>query len=132
VTSTLPYHDGSASQTQAESDRFWTETSEEVDVIFGGDTHAEYTVSDDVDGDGTDGARRGGHELLGGLARDELVVGGQGGDQVDVIGLGVVGPAGQITGDLTTAFTGTTRDDRQNESALGNAVAEGFRSAQPC
>ena len=37
-------------------------------------------------------------------------------------------PAGQITGDLTTAFTGTTRDDRQNESALGNAVAEGFRS----
>ncbi|MBN6753927.1 5'-nucleotidase C-terminal domain-containing protein [Kocuria palustris] len=161
------YHDGSASQTQAESDRFWTETSEEVDVIFGGDTHAEYTVSDDVDGDGTDDRaymQTGSYmanlgkvevtydaeaddvdlvptltsydEFIAGQTPEQLVASSPRTAEVDRIvdeatataeQIGST-PAGQITGDLTTAFTGTTRDDRQNESALGNAVAEGFRS----
>ena len=161
------YHDGSASQTQAESDRFWTETSEEVDVIFGGDTHAEYTVSEDVDGDGTDDRaymQTGSYmanlgkvevtydaeaddvdlvptltsydEFIAGQTPEQLVASSPRTAEVDRIvdeatataeQIGST-PAGQITGDLTTAFTGTTRDDRQNESALGNAVAEGFRS----
>ena len=161
------YHDGSASQTQAESDRFWTETSEEVDVIFGGDTHAEYTVSDDVDGDGTDDRaymQTGSYmanlgkvevtydaeaddvdlvptltsydEFIAGQTPEQLVASSPRTAEVDRIvdeatataeQIGST-PAGQITGDLTTAFTGTTRDDRQNESALGNTVAEGFRS----
>ncbi|WP_061711156.1 bifunctional metallophosphatase/5'-nucleotidase [Kocuria palustris] len=161
------YHDGSASQTQAESDRFWTETSQEVDVIFGGDTHAEYTVSEDVDGDGTDDRaymQTGSYmanlgkvevtydaeaddvdlvptltsydEFIAGQTPEQLVASSPRTAEVDRIvdeatataeQIGST-PAGQITGDLTTAFTGTTRDDRQNESALGNAVAEGFRS----
>ena len=161
------YHDGSASQTQAESDRFWTETSEEVDVIFGGDTHAEYTVSEDVDGDGTDDRaymQTGSYmanlgkvevtydaeaddvdlvptltsydEFIAGQTPEQLVASSPRTAEVDRIvdeatataeQIGST-PAWQITGDLTTAFTGTTRDDRQNESALGNAVAEGFRS----
>lgn len=161
------YHDGSASQTQAESDRFWTETSEEVDVIFGGDTHAEYTVSEDVDGDGTDDRaymQTGSYmanlgkvevtydaeaddvdlvptltsydEFIAGQTPEQLVASSPRTAEVDRIvdeatataeQIGST-PAGQITGDLTTAFAGTTRDDRQNESALGNAVAEGFRS----
>ena len=161
------YHDGSASQTQAESDRFWTETSEEVDVIFGGDTHAEYTVSEDVDGDGTDDRaymQTGSYmanlgkvevtydaeaddvdlvptltsydEFIAGQTPEQLVASSPRTAEVDRIvdeatataeQIGST-PAGQITGDLTTAFTGTTRDDRQNESALGNEVAEGFRS----
>ncbi|GAA1343386.1 hypothetical protein GCM10009594_18050 [Kocuria palustris] len=162
------YHDGSASQTQAESDRFWTETSEEVDVIFGGDTHAEYTVSEDVDGDGTDDRaymQTGSYmanlgkvevtydaeaddvdlvptltsydEFIAGQTPEQLVASSPRTAEVDRIvdeatataeQIGST-PAGRITGDLTTAFTGATRDDRQNESALGNAVAEGFRSA---
>ena len=161
------YHDGSASQTQAESDRFWTETSEEVDVIFGGDTHAEYTVSEDVDGDGTDDRtymQTGSYmanlgkvevtydaeaddvdlvptltsydEFIAGQTPEQLVASSPRTAEVDRIvdeasataeQIGST-PAGQITGDLTTAFTGTTRDYRQNESALGNTVAEGFRS----
>ncbi len=31
---------------------------------------------------------------------------------------------GQITGDITTAFVGSTRDDRASESSLGNLVAD--------
>lgn len=46
------YHDGSATEDQATTDRFWRETSPQVDVVFGGDTHAEYNLTEDTDGDG--------------------------------------------------------------------------------
>ncbi|MBO9626642.1 MAG: 5'-nucleotidase C-terminal domain-containing protein, partial [Microbacterium sp.] len=36
-------------------------------------------------------------------------------------------PIGQITADITTAFVGSTRDDRSSESALGNLVANALR-----
>lgn len=145
------YHDGSASQSEAESDRFWTETSEEVDVIFGGDTHAEYSVSEDVDGDGTaDRAylQSGSYmanlgkvevtydaasddvdvvasvtpydELIAGQTPEQLVAASPRTAEVDRIVAEATAtaeeigstPAGEITGDFTTAFTGTTRDDR--------------------
>ena len=38
-------------------------------------------------------------------------------------------PVGSVTQDITTAFTGTTRDDRQNESTLGNLVADSLRAS---
>ncbi|MCT1601352.1 bifunctional metallophosphatase/5'-nucleotidase [Kocuria sp. p3-SID1433] len=161
------YHDGAASQEAAASDRFWTETSEEVDVIFGGDTHAEYSVSEDVDGDGTDDRaylQSGSYmanlgkvevtydaasddvdvvasvtpydELIAGQTPEQLVAASPRTAEVDRIVAEATAtaeeigstPAGEITGDFTTAFTGTTRDDRQNESTLGNLAAEGFRS----
>ncbi|WP_144794391.1 5'-nucleotidase C-terminal domain-containing protein [Kocuria palustris] len=161
------YHDGSASQSAAEADRFWTETSQEVDVIFGGDTHAEYDVSEDVDGDGTDDrAYLQTGSYMANLGKVEVTYDPEA-DDVDVVSSvtpyeelidgqtpdqlaqqhprvaavsGVVSeaeraaeqigstPAGQITGDITTAFVGQTRDDRQNESALGNLVGESIRS----
>ena len=33
-------------------------------------------------------------------------------------------PVGSVTADITTAFTGTSRDDRSSESTLGNLVAD--------
>lgn len=37
-------------------------------------------------------------------------------------------PIGSLTADITTAFTGTTRDDRANESTLGHLVADALLS----
>ncbi|MCC9198374.1 ExeM/NucH family extracellular endonuclease [Arthrobacter sp. zg-Y820] len=37
-------------------------------------------------------------------------------------------PVGSVTADITTAFTGTTRDDRSAESTLGNLVADSLLS----
>jgi len=38
-------------------------------------------------------------------------------------------PVGSVTADITTAFTGTNRDDRSNESTLGNLVADSLLSS---
>ncbi|WP_049822023.1 ExeM/NucH family extracellular endonuclease, partial [Arthrobacter sp. H41] len=38
-------------------------------------------------------------------------------------------PVGSVTADITTAFTGTSRDDRTSESTLGNLVADSLRSS---
>ncbi|MBG6183341.1 5'-nucleotidase [Arthrobacter sp. CAN_A214] len=38
-------------------------------------------------------------------------------------------PVGSVTADITTAFTGTGRDDRGSESTLGNLVADSLRSS---
>jgi 5'-nucleotidase len=38
-------------------------------------------------------------------------------------------PVGSVTRDITTAFTGTTRDDRTSESTLGNLVADSLRAS---
>jgi 5'-nucleotidase len=37
-------------------------------------------------------------------------------------------PVGSVTADITTAFTGTSRDDRGSESTLGNLVADSLLS----
>lgn len=37
-------------------------------------------------------------------------------------------PIGSLTADITTAYTGTTRDDRANESTLGHLVADALLS----
>ncbi len=37
-------------------------------------------------------------------------------------------PIGSVSADITTAFTGTTRDDRASESTLGNLVADSLLS----
>lgn len=38
-------------------------------------------------------------------------------------------PVGSVTKDITTAFTGTARDDRASESTLGNLVADSLRAS---
>lgn len=38
-------------------------------------------------------------------------------------------PVGTVTGDITTAYSGGVRDDRQSESALGNRVGQFFKDA---
>ncbi len=38
-------------------------------------------------------------------------------------------PVGSVTADITTAFTGTARDDRSSESTLGNLVADSLRAS---
>jgi 5'-nucleotidase len=38
-------------------------------------------------------------------------------------------PVGSVTQDITTAFSGTTRDDRASESTLGNLVADSLRAS---
>lgn len=38
-------------------------------------------------------------------------------------------PVGSVTADITTAFAGTTRDDRTSESTLGNLVADSLRTS---
>lgn len=38
-------------------------------------------------------------------------------------------PIGSVTADITTAFAGTSRDDRGNESTLGNLVADSLLSS---
>ncbi|WP_394251335.1 ExeM/NucH family extracellular endonuclease [Arthrobacter pityocampae] len=38
-------------------------------------------------------------------------------------------PVSAVTADITTAFSGTTRDDRTNESTLGNLVADSLRAS---
>ncbi len=38
-------------------------------------------------------------------------------------------PVGSVTADITTAFTGTTRDDRSSESTLGSLVADSLRAS---
>lgn len=40
-------------------------------------------------------------------------------------------PVGSITADITTAFVGTTRDDRASESTLGDLVANSLRDGLP-
>lgn len=166
------YHDGAASAAEAETDRFWTETSQNVDVVFGGDTHAEYNLTQDVDGDGTPdraylqagsyGANVGkvsftydeasdSIDLTSTLTATSEIVEGRDEDALvaayprvaavnEVVDAAVataeeIGatPAGEISADITTAFSldangNAVRDDRQNESALGNLVAQAFRS----
>ncbi|WP_047689467.1 5'-nucleotidase C-terminal domain-containing protein [Kocuria sp. ZOR0020] len=166
------YHDGSATEAQAATDRFWTETSPNVDVIFGGDSHAEYNLTQDVDGDGTPdraymqtgsyGANVGKvsftydsttdsidltstltptSQIVAGRSEDELVAAYPRVAQVNTIVDSAVAvaneigstPAGEISADITTAFGANSsgavvRDDRQNESALGNLIGQAFRN----
>ncbi|MDO4253585.1 MAG: 5'-nucleotidase C-terminal domain-containing protein [Kocuria sp.] len=166
------YHDGSATEAQAASDRFWAETSPNVDVILGGDSHAEYNLTQDVDGDGTPdraymqtgsyGANVGKvsftydsatdsidltstltptSQIVAGRSEDELVAAYPRVAQVNTIVDSAVAvaneigstPAGEISADITTAFGANSsgavvRDDRQNESALGNLIGQAFRS----
>lgn len=165
------YHDGSATEAEAASDRFWTETSQSVDVVFGGDSHAEYNLTQDVDGDGTPdraymqtgsyGANVGKvsftyddaaddvdltstlrptAEIVAGRSEDDLVAAYPRVAEVNgivdtaVAKANEIGstPAGEISADITTAFGAnssgdTVRDDRQNESALGNLIGQAFR-----
>ncbi|MDO5617991.1 5'-nucleotidase C-terminal domain-containing protein [Kocuria sp.] len=166
------YHDGSATQAEAASDRFWTETSQSVDVVFGGDSHAEYNLTQDVDGDGVAdraymqtgsyGANVGkvsftydpatdSVDLTSTLTPTSQIVAGRSEEQLiaayprvaevnQIVDAAVavaneIGstPAGEISADITTAFGPNSsgqmvRDDRQNESALGNLIAQGFRA----
>ncbi len=101
-----------------------------------GERIGEVTLHYDRDRGGRDGLHVEGHRPHDGRrhdARDDLPARCRSEDdrrrrlaQAAVIGNQTIG---SITADITTAFTGTTRDDRASESTLGGLVANSLRDS---